>query len=338
VGSVLIDQWLGPDAARAIRVVDEASVSIVRQAVRDAARELPELEREAIVTAASEVARNQLVHARDGMIAIRTFVRGETPGVEVIAADRGPGIRSISQAITTGIESAHGLGVGLSGAFRLADEADLDVRAEEGSCLWLRKLAARVSRRREVGIVARHHPAETTCGDHAGFRRHDDGTLVLAVADGLGHGPAALEGAEAAIGAATSPGARSISAAFSAARDAVTSERGAVLALALIDEEAGVLEHVGVGDVIARVIGPKRATQLAGSAGYLGDRVRRSPRLERIDLAKEELVMLATDGLKSKIEISPQDPIFWAHPAAIAEHLMTRWFRGTDDALVLVAK
>ena len=79
-----------------------------------------------VVTAASELARNALVHGGGGIarIEVVTSDLGRS-GVRIGFLDDGPGIGDIDLALTDGWTTGQGLGLGLSGARRLVDEFEL---------------------------------------------------------------------------------------------------------------------------------------------------------------------------------------------------------------------
>jgi serine/threonine-protein kinase RsbT len=100
----------------------------VRQQARVAAADcgLSLVEQTKLVTAASELARNTLVHGGGGTARIEV-VKSDNgrSGVKVAFADNGPGIADLELALTDGWSSGNGLGLGLSGARRLVDEFEL---------------------------------------------------------------------------------------------------------------------------------------------------------------------------------------------------------------------
>jgi serine/threonine-protein kinase RsbT len=100
----------------------------VRQQARIAAADcgLSLVDQTKLVTAASELARNTLVHGGGGKASIEV-VKSDSgrSGVKVGFADNGPGIADLELALTDGWSSGHGLGLGLSGARRLVDEFEL---------------------------------------------------------------------------------------------------------------------------------------------------------------------------------------------------------------------
>jgi serine/threonine-protein kinase RsbT len=100
----------------------------VRQQVRAAAAGsgLSLVDQTKLVTAASELARNTLIHGGGGTAQVEVVKSGNgRSGVRVGFTDAGPGIPDLELAFTDGWTTGNGLGLGLSGARRLVDEFDL---------------------------------------------------------------------------------------------------------------------------------------------------------------------------------------------------------------------
>ena len=100
----------------------------VRQSVRNAAADngLSLVDQTKLVTAASELARNTLIHGGGGVARVEVVKspNGRT-GVRLQFTDEGPGIADIDLALRDGWTSGNGLGLGLSGSRRLVDEFEL---------------------------------------------------------------------------------------------------------------------------------------------------------------------------------------------------------------------
>src|SRR5690242_16187437 len=99
-------------------------VVMVRQAVRTAAIEigLNLVDQTKIVTAASELARNTIVHGGGGTARIDVVNDTARRGLRLTFEDHGPGIRDVEQAMKDGFTTGVGLGLGLGGARRLSNE------------------------------------------------------------------------------------------------------------------------------------------------------------------------------------------------------------------------
>jgi serine/threonine-protein kinase RsbT len=124
---------VGPAESLPIAVDDD--VVRVRQLVRTAAvaTKLSLVDQTKIVTAASELARNTLIHGGGGRVEVQPVTNGTRRGIRLIFTDEGPGIADIDRAFTDGFTTAGGLGLGLSGARRLMDELDLWTKVGEGT-------------------------------------------------------------------------------------------------------------------------------------------------------------------------------------------------------------
>ena len=85
-----------------------------------------------IVTAASELARNTLIHGGGGHVEVQEL-NGPRRGMRLVFEDRGPGIRDIDAVMKDGYSTGGGLGLGLGGAKRLANEFEIVSRPGEGT-------------------------------------------------------------------------------------------------------------------------------------------------------------------------------------------------------------
>jgi serine/threonine-protein kinase RsbT len=116
----------------------------VRQQVRAVAAEagMSLIDQTKAVTAASELARNTLVHGGGGAARIEkvTSAAGRA-GVRVAFEDTGPGIGNVELALTDGWTSGSGMGLGLSGARRLVDEFSLTTETGSGTTVVMTKWA-----------------------------------------------------------------------------------------------------------------------------------------------------------------------------------------------------
>src|SRR5215475_13151839 len=99
-------------------------IVIVRQAVRKRAIEqgFSLVDQTKIVTAASELARNTIIHGGGGQATIEMVTDGIRRGIRLAFEDTGPGIPDLALAMRDGYSTGGGLGLGLSGAKRLSNE------------------------------------------------------------------------------------------------------------------------------------------------------------------------------------------------------------------------
>ncbi|UQA58502.1 anti-sigma regulatory factor [Polyangium aurulentum] len=142
----------GPFSARGgagpLSIRPEATINIARDedviSARDAGRTLcrtlgfSETDQTKVATAISELARNILHYAIRGTITV-SRIAGATPGVEVVAADDGPGISDVDSILAPGYRSPRGTGFGLRGTRRLVDYFDIVTHPGRGTRVTVRK-------------------------------------------------------------------------------------------------------------------------------------------------------------------------------------------------------
>ncbi|ACC80854.1 putative anti-sigma regulatory factor, serine/threonine protein kinase [Nostoc punctiforme PCC 73102] len=118
-----------------IDIQSSTDVVLVRQAVRLLAVEIGFglVDQTKIVTAASELARNTLDYGGGGTVKLETLQEGRRRGLRLTFEDRGPGIPDIDLALKDGFTTGSGLGMGLSGAKRLANEFEIQSAVGEGT-------------------------------------------------------------------------------------------------------------------------------------------------------------------------------------------------------------
>lgn len=86
-----------------------------------------------IVTAASELARNALVHGGGGSVLLEQVSREGRTGLRLTFSDSGPGIPDLDRALSDGYSSGGGLGLGLGGSRRLVNEFQIRSAAATGT-------------------------------------------------------------------------------------------------------------------------------------------------------------------------------------------------------------
>ncbi|MBR7825591.1 ATP-binding protein [Actinospica sp. MGRD01-02] len=92
-----------------------------------------------LVTAASELARNTLVYGGGGSLSGALVQDARRRGVRLTFTDQGPGIPDVDLALSDGWSSGSGMGLGLSGARRLADDFDLRTTVGAGTTVTVIK-------------------------------------------------------------------------------------------------------------------------------------------------------------------------------------------------------
>lgn len=162
---------------------------------------------------------------------------------------------------------------------------------------------------------------------------------LLAVIDGLGHGP---EAALAAREAATILRARAelpVSDLIERCHEGLRKTRGAVMSLVSLDMRSSTIDWCGVGNVES-VLFRRSATAapareaMSTRGGVVGYRIPQL-RVSTLSVSAGDTLILATDGIRSDFTAAVD---LESEPQAIADALLDRFAKGSDDALVLVAR
>ena len=116
-------------------VRQESDILLVRQFVRECAAEFGfgVLALTKLITVASELGRNTLIHGGGGTMLVETFAENDRRGVRLTFEDQGPGIGDLEQAMTDGFTTNGGLGLGLPGSRRLVNEFEVVSRPGKGT-------------------------------------------------------------------------------------------------------------------------------------------------------------------------------------------------------------
>jgi len=190
----------------------------------------------------------------------------------------------------------------------------------------------------DYGVASRCKEKSGPLGDFS-LVREMAGAVLIAVGDGLGHGPEAAHAARTAIGALEAAGDRPVDRLIEDCHAALIGTRGVVMALAVIDPARAEMIWVAVGNVEGRVVrraanGARERHSLVMHSGILGHRL---PPLRpaRLALRGGDLVAFATDGIAAEFDdgVRLDRP-----PQAIADDLLLRYGKTNDDALILVGR
>jgi serine/threonine-protein kinase RsbT len=130
---------MSTSASEIFPIRDEQHVVLVRQAVRRAAQAagLSLVDQTKLVTAASELARNTLIHGGGGEVEMQSLAENGRKSVRLEFRDQGPGIPDMDLALKDGWTSGSGLGMGLSGSRRLVNFFDIKTAVGVGTSVTI---------------------------------------------------------------------------------------------------------------------------------------------------------------------------------------------------------
>lgn len=114
---------------RQVELKNQIDVVAARQMGREMARGLGfgSADQTRLATAISELARNAIQYAGEGLCAISDGSDQEVIRVRIVVEDHGPGIPDVKRAMEFGFSTRHnGLGAGLPGSKRLVHEFHIE--------------------------------------------------------------------------------------------------------------------------------------------------------------------------------------------------------------------
>lgn len=183
--------------------------------------------------------------------------------------------------------------------------------------------------RLEVGFKTRPYPGEVANGD-AVFVINGPDRSVIAVIDGLGHGPAAAEASERAVRFLNEAiGEVAPVALLDGLDSALKGTRGAAATICTYDGES--LSYGGVGNVGVRSEGTRLG--LVPCPGVLGRGVRRL-RSFSTPLRPGDRFAVFSDGISARLDLASVDRL---GPEAACHALVERFGREVDDASIVIA-
>ena len=165
------------------------------------------------------------------------------------------------------------------------------------------------------------------------------GGACVAVVDGLGHGEEAAAAAKTAVATVERFAHEPPLSVLQRCHEALIGTRGVVMSLATFDASRGTMTWLGVGNVegvLQHADWSERSARvsLVTRGGILGGEL---PAVQAaiVPVTPGDTLVFATDGVRQEFvaDISLREP-----PQRLADQILARFGKGTDDALVLVAR
>ena len=191
----------------------------------------------------------------------------------------------------------------------------------------------------EIGCAGVAIAGEERSGDKAVYATYPGGALV-AVVDGLGHGDAAADAADAAAECIAAHAALSPQELIERCHAALRGTRGVVLTAAWFDLEDGRMRWAGVGNVEARLM---HANDPPGArhggpvvlGGVVGSQIPKALKASTVTLVPGDSVVFATDGVAADFSAVLNPAL---DPRAQAARVLREHGKGSDDALAVVVR
>jgi len=326
--------------ATLLKIPDASAVSEVRRFARDAAERLGFDEDRAgkVALVATELATNIDRHARDGAILLQSAENDGSAVLELLAIDRGPGMRDVSRCLEDGYSTkAGGSGTGLGAIRRLADEFDIHSVPDLGTAVLARfRSGPPQALPMQVGAFSLPYPGEQACGDAWEVDLNVE-TCSIAVIDGLGHGMLAAAAAQEAVRVLADPRQRSVEDLLGIAHGALRATRGAAIAIAEIHPSSHHIRYCGVGNIVGATATSSELKRMVSLEGTIGHET--NPfRAFDYPLQEGHVLIMHSDGLRSQWRLDRYPGLLLRDPFLIAGVLYRDYFKGQDDVTVVVAR
>ncbi|MFF7409289.1 SpoIIE family protein phosphatase [Streptomyces lydicus] len=319
-----------------IRVDHYSAVHLAAQTARSLAqsRQLPGPLPEHCAVIASELGSNVAKHATDGALFVQPTLLGD--GVEVLSADRGPGMPELERCLTDGYSTTATLGAGLGSVSRIA--SDFTIRTQEGTgtlaCARLWAPGDPPPSAAGTGAVCLPADGEEVSGDACALRDTPAGRTAIVI-DGLGHGPLAAEAAQSALRAFHRAPDDPLPDLLHGIHRALRRSRGAAVGLLRLHPHRA--EYCGVGNVrVLALTGQSVHHRHTGQPGIVGLRMPR-PQVRSLPLEPGTTAVLHSDGIDHRWTLSPPPHLLRLPPPLLAVALAHGHRLTRDDATVLVA-
>ncbi len=300
-------------------VASSADVPIIRRAVGNIALNLgfSEKRQAEVVLAASELAQNHVnFNTVKGRILISGLFSGKTSFITIFSTDHGPGINNLPQALEDGITTGNSYGNGLGTVRRLADNFSI-CSGSAGSMACFPELlspegtgtivaasfssdSSVLSPKITVSALACPKRGELFCGDGIYMEQSGD-TLLIVLADVLGHGKEAAESVETLwdILELLDPSAELSNTVCTLDRG-LAGKRGMACLFMRIDLASGMLQACSVGNIRACLHDGTRQFAIASLPGVIGQKINcRKVMVQEVLLASGTTCMIFSDGIDS---------------------------------------
>lgn len=296
-----------------------------------------------VAIVALEAATNILKHAGRGEILLQLNESGETPELELIALDKGPGMANLEQCIKDGYTTGSSYGNGLGAIRRSSDESDFFSVPGQGTAVLARwkvpALRGTIPLRPplRIGSVNVSKPGEEVCGDAFAVEQSETDSTVL-LADGLGHGYLAGQASQEAVRILHAHPQLQPGALLDIANRALRGFRGAAVSVARLDGMRRKLVFSGLGNVGGHIYaGPYQSQHLVtvnGTAGHNSGSIREFS----YPWPDGGILVMHSDGLLTNTNLGAHPALALRDPSLIAGVLYRDFSRGHDDSTVVVAK
>jgi serine/threonine protein phosphatase PrpC len=186
-----------------------------------------------------------------------------------------------------------------------------------------------------IGTATHSFLNDPHCGDQCSWWETED-SIILCMVDGLGHGIEAEKAAKAAIDFVSRNLCEPLPHIFEKCDRGIRHTRGTAMSLVVVDKKNSTLTHGGIGNVNVAIRG-RNKINLSSDWGIVGGGYRKL-HLNTVDLDDGDLLLMWTDGISERLDISIYDDALCRDVQNLANRILLDHAKETDDATILIYK
>jgi anti-sigma regulatory factor (Ser/Thr protein kinase) len=293
----------------------------------------------------SELTSNLIKHADTGELVYRLSSEEGNKAFEIFCIDNGPGSSDITKMMKDGASTSNTLGHGLGAIGRLSDVFQIYSLNGWGTVAYSKSFMLPVKPsvlKRKTGIDIKAlivcYPGEKLCGDGYFVKKAENQTGIF-LGDGLGHGPHANDAVQQAIEAfKTCEEADDPVEILRFINEKVKKTRGLVGTVAIFGHKTKVVRICGVGNITTTLCHGLETKNCMSYNGIIGLRIPNSMNYTEVDVEKYQCIIMYSDGIKSRLDLSKYPALLKYDPSIIASAIFKDNARRNDDTTVLVGK
>lgn len=290
----------------------------------------------------AELTSNLIKFAETGELLYRIGSDENGTFFEVNCIDSGKGIKNLPRMMLDGVSSSETLGQGLGAIDRLSHASAIYTKNDWGTVVHSKvyKNEVGLSHRKkniDCGVVQVCCPGEKVCGDGYAVKKVENGFQFF-MGDGLGHGINAHEAAQEAIKAFKECREKSPSDILRYIHQSVKKTRGLVASVIHLDITNQKWSICGIGNISVSIYTGLTAKNYTPYNGILGHNIPRTLNNSLQDLEKYQTLIMHSDGLRTRWNLTDLPGILKYDPNVIAAVLYKDNARHNDDMSVFTAK
>lgn len=320
---------------RTYQAIARSEIKKITNTVGFSANKLAEIE---IIVA--EITSNLVKHTRSGGEIFVKAMTGDTPGVELISIDSGPGMESALKMMEDGVSSTNTMGQGLGAIRRLSDDFDIYSLKEWGTILlsriYITTPAPVKKKTAEVRVLMVAKQGESDCGDNYHCSITKANQLKFILSDGLGHGEQAAIAARESIKSFLENKAFLPNDQIKRIHAAIKSTRGAVINISYVDFTNKQLMYCGVGNISSRIVTAGKNRNCISYNGIVGHSVPHTLKNHVLQWSKTDILIMHSDGLSTRWDLQKYPMITRHDFSIIAAALYKDHCRKNDDVAIAV--